>query len=141
MRQINFGMTLSLLLVTTLLSGCASFWKPEKEIVTVTKLIERNIPTVPSPKPVQMNDVKIYVVSPSENFEEFKKEFEAKNGADSYIGQLVSTMNGSTETTFYVLAVYFGSVGISRYRHAVWSGLSADIVGVFASILAVNLLL
>ena len=85
MRQINFGMILSLLLVTTLLSGCASFWKPEKEIVTVTKLVERNIPTVPSPKPVQMNDVKIYVVSPSENFEEFKKEFEAKNGADSYI--------------------------------------------------------
>ena len=85
MRQINFGMILSLLLVTTLLSGCASFYKPEKEIVTVTKLVERNIPTVPSPKPVQMNDVKIYVVSPSENFEEFKKEFEAKNGADSYI--------------------------------------------------------
>ena len=85
MRQINFGMILSLLLVTTILSGCASFWKPEKEIVTVTKLIERNIPTVPSPKPVQMNAVKIYVVSPSENFEEFKKEFEAKNGADSYI--------------------------------------------------------
>ena len=85
MRQINFGMTLSLLLAITLLSGCASFWKPEKEIVTVTKLVERNIPTVPSPKPVQMNDVKIYVVSPSENFEEFKKEFEAKNGADSYI--------------------------------------------------------
>ena len=85
MRQINFGMILSLLLVTTILSGCASFWKPEKQIVTVTKLIERNIPTVPSHKAVQMNDVKIYVVSPSENFEEFKKEFEAKNGADSYI--------------------------------------------------------
>ena len=85
MRQINFGMILSLLLVTTLLSSCASFYKPEKEIVTVTKLVEKNIPTVPSPKPVRMNDVKIYVVSPSENFEEFKKEFEAKNGADSYI--------------------------------------------------------
>ena len=85
MRQINFGMILSLLLVTTILSGCASFWKPEKEIVTVTKLVERNIPTVPHPKQVRMNDVKIYVVSPSENFEEFKKEFEAKNGADSYI--------------------------------------------------------
>ena len=84
MRQINFGMILSLLLVTTLLVG-VSFWKPEKEIVTVTKLVERNIPTVPSPKPVQMNDVKIYVVSPSENFEEFKKRVEAKNGADSYI--------------------------------------------------------
>ena len=78
-------MTLSLLLVTTLLiSGCSTF-KPEKEVVTVTKIVERNIPTIPHPKPVQMNDVKIYVVSPEENFEEFKKEFEAKNGADSYI--------------------------------------------------------
>ena len=85
MRQINFGMTLSLLLATTLLiSGCVGF-KPEKEIVTVTKLVERTIPTVPHPKQVQMNEIKIYVVSPSENFEEFKKEFEAKNGADSYI--------------------------------------------------------
>ena len=86
MRQINFGMTLSLLLATTLLiSGCSSFYKPEKQVVTVTKLVERQIPTVPHPKQVRMNDVKIYVVSPEENFEEFKKEFEAKNGADSYI--------------------------------------------------------
>ena len=86
MRQINYGVTLSLLLVTTLLiSGCSSFYKPEKEVVTVTKLIERQIPTVPHPKQVRMNDVKIYVVSPDENFDEFKKEFEAKNGADSYI--------------------------------------------------------
>ena len=86
MRQINFGVTLSLLLVTTLLiSGCSSFYKPEKEIVTVTKLIERQIPTVPHPKQVQMNEIKIYVVSPEENFEDFKKEFEAKNGVDSYV--------------------------------------------------------
>ena len=85
MRQINFGMTLSLLLATTLLiSGCSTF-KPEKEIVTVTKLVERQIPTVPHPKSVQMNEIKIYVVSPEENFEDFKKEFEAKNGADSYV--------------------------------------------------------
>ena len=85
MRQINFGMTLSLLLAMTLvLSSCSTF-RPEKEIVTVTKLVERNIPTVPHPKSVQMNEIKIYVVSPSENFDEFKKEFEAKNGADSYI--------------------------------------------------------
>jgi hypothetical protein len=40
---------------------------------------------VPGPKSVQLNDISIYVVSPEENFEEFKKEFEAKNGADSYI--------------------------------------------------------
>lgn len=63
------------------------------------------------------------------------------HGPDGYIGNLASTMNGSTETTFYVLAVYFGSVGISRLRHAVWAGLSADVVGVFASVLAVRLLL
>jgi len=86
MRQINYGVTLSLLLVTTLLiSGCSSFYKPEKEIVTVTKLVERQIPTVPHPRQVQMNEIKIYVVSPEENFEDFKKEFEAKNGADSYV--------------------------------------------------------
>ena len=85
MRQINFGMTLSLLLVTTLLiSGCSTF-KPEKQIVTVTKLVEKQIPTVPHPRQVQMNEIKIYVVSPSENFEKFKEEFEKKNGADSYI--------------------------------------------------------
>ena len=85
MRQINYGVTLSLLLATTLLiSGCSTF-KPEKEIVTVTKLVERQIPTVPHPRSVQMNEIKIYVVSPEENFEDFKKEFEAKNGADSYV--------------------------------------------------------
>ena len=87
MRQINFGMTLSLLLATTLLiSGCTGIWsKPEKEIVVETKIIEKNIPIVPHPKQVNLHDVKIYVVSPSENFEEFKKEFEAKNGGDSYV--------------------------------------------------------
>jgi len=63
------------------------------------------------------------------------------NGPDSYVGQLVSTMNGSTETTFYVLAVYFGSIGISNLRHAVPVGLAADLTGVLASVLAVNLLL
>jgi spore maturation protein SpmA len=63
------------------------------------------------------------------------------NGADSYIGNLASTMNGSTETTFYVLAVYFGSVGITRLRHAVPAGLLADAAGVIGSVLAVRLLL
>ena len=59
------------------------------------------------------------------------------HGPDSYIGNLASTMNGATETTFYVLAVYFGSVGVVKLRHAVPAGLSADIIGVFASVLAV----
>lgn len=63
------------------------------------------------------------------------------HGADSYLGNLVSTMNGSTETTFYVLAVYFGSVGVHRVRHAVAAGLAADVTGVIASVVAVRLLL
>ncbi len=63
------------------------------------------------------------------------------HGPDSTIGLLASTMNGSTETTFYVLAVYFGSVGVVRIRHAVWAGLLADLAGVVGSVLAVRLLL
>jgi spore maturation protein SpmB len=63
------------------------------------------------------------------------------HGADSFIGQLASTMSGSTETTFYVLAVYFGAIGVSRTRHAIPAGLAADITGVFASLFAVKLLL
>ena len=87
MRQTNYGMTLSLLLVltaTVLLSSCSSI-RPEPKIITVTEIIERQIPTVPGPKSVQLNDISIYVVSPEENFEEFKKEFEAKNGGDAYV--------------------------------------------------------
>jgi len=56
------------------------------------------------------------------------------HGPDSFIGQLVSTMYGSTETTFYVLAVYFGSVSIKRTRHAVAAGLLADIAGLLAAL-------
>lgn len=55
-------------------------------------------------------------------------------GADSYIGYLSTVLNGSTETTFYVLAVYFGSVGVNRVRHAVVAGLAADIAGLIASV-------
>ncbi len=84
MRQMNFGMILSLLLATLLLSSCSSF-RPDPEIKIVTKIEKTTVPIQPHPKPVQMNDVRIYVVSPSENYEEFKKEFEAKNGGDSYI--------------------------------------------------------
>ncbi|MFH1277042.1 MAG: nucleoside recognition domain-containing protein [Candidatus Eisenbacteria bacterium] len=58
------------------------------------------------------------------------------HGADSFAGRLASVVQGSTETTFYVLAVYFGSVGIKRTRHAVGCGLAADLAGVVAAILA-----
>jgi spore maturation protein SpmA len=56
-------------------------------------------------------------------------------GADSFVGRLASILQGSTETTFYILAVYFGSVGIKRTRHALACGLLADLAGVVAAIL------
>ncbi|HOO23599.1 MAG TPA: nucleoside recognition domain-containing protein [Paludibacteraceae bacterium] len=55
-------------------------------------------------------------------------------GADSFVGRLSCLVQGSTDTTFYILAVYFGSVGISKMRHAVVCGLIADFVGAFAAI-------
>jgi spore maturation protein SpmA len=60
-------------------------------------------------------------------------------GADSFAGRLVSTIQGSTETTFYVLAVYFGSVGIKKTRHAIGCGLAADLAGVIGAILVTYL--
>jgi len=56
------------------------------------------------------------------------------HGADSFAGRLASIVQGSTETTFYVLAVYFGSVGIKKIRHAAACGLAADAAGIFAAI-------
>ena len=61
------------------------------------------------------------------------------HGPDSFIGRLSSTMMGSTETTFYVLAVYFGSVGIKRDRHAVPAALLADLTGIIAAVFICNL--
>ncbi len=55
-------------------------------------------------------------------------------GADSFVGRLSCILQGSTDTTFYILAVYFGSVGISKTRHAVTCGLLADISGSIAAI-------
>jgi spore maturation protein SpmB len=57
-------------------------------------------------------------------------------GPDTYTGFLVSTINGSSETTFYVLAVYFGSVAVKRIRYALACGLAADIAGLIGSIIA-----
>ena len=57
-------------------------------------------------------------------------------GPDSYTGYLVSTLQGSTETTFYVLAVYFGAVQIRRIRYTLAAALTADVAGVVCAILA-----
>lgn len=55
-------------------------------------------------------------------------------GADSFVGRLACVFQGSTDTTFYVIAVYFGSVGIRKTRHAISAGLIADLVGIIAAI-------
>ncbi len=56
------------------------------------------------------------------------------HGADSFIGRVASVVQGSTDTTFYIIAVYFGSVGIKNTRYAITAGLIADFVGIIAAI-------
>ena len=63
----------------------------------------------------------------------------AAHGADSYIGRVAAVMMGSTETTFYTIAVYFGSAGILRTRHTVPAALAADFAGFLAAALTVRL--
>lgn len=61
------------------------------------------------------------------------------HGPDSFLGRLVSTMQGSSDTTFYVLSLYFGAVGVKKYRYAPITGLLADLTTFLASVLFVRL--
>lgn len=61
------------------------------------------------------------------------------HGPDSFIGLLSSVMQGCTDTTFYVITLYFGSVGIKKIRYSLFAGLCADLIGIVASIIIVNL--
>lgn len=61
-------------------------------------------------------------------------------GPDGYLGMLASFIQGSTDTTFYVITLYFGSVGIKKIRYALWVGLCADLFGIVASIILANFL-
>ena len=62
------------------------------------------------------------------------------HGPDSFIGLLGSVMQGCTDTTFYVISLYFGSIGIKKIRYSLFAGLCADLIGIVASIVIVNLL-
>jgi spore maturation protein B len=62
------------------------------------------------------------------------------HGPDSFIGRLASTLYGSSETTFYVVAVYFGAVGIKKTRHAIPGGLLGDLAGVLAALFICKLM-
>ena len=83
----NYLTISSLLLLTLLLSSCGYLRKPEKEIVVQTVEVQKNIPVQPRPKPVDMNDVKFYVVT-DENYEEFKEKFMKTN--NDYVFYVVS---------------------------------------------------
>jgi len=78
MVQRNYLTISSLLLLTLLLSSCGYLRKPEKEIVVQTVEVQKVIPIQPQPKPIDMTDVKFYVVT-EENYDEFKEKFMKRN--------------------------------------------------------------
>lgn len=65
-------------------------------------------------------------------------ELASKHGADDFLTKLAAIMVGSSETTFYVLTVYFGSVGIKKFRYALLTGIIADVTGILLSIWAAH---
>jgi len=67
-------------------------------------------------------------------------ELMKQHGPDSFIGRLASTFYGSSETTFYVVAVYFGAVGIKKTRHSIPAGLLGDLAGVLAALFICKLI-
>ena len=87
MGLINYLTVSSLLLLTLLLSSCGYIRKPEKEIVVKTVEVQKIVPIQPQPKPVDMIDVKFYVVT-EENYEEFKEKFMKTN--NDYVFYAVS---------------------------------------------------
>lgn len=62
------------------------------------------------------------------------------SGPDSFIGTLASVLQGTTDTTIYILALYFGSIGIKKIRHALWLGLLVDLIGIISAIIIVSLM-
>ena len=89
MGLINYLTVSSLLLLTLLLSSCGYIRKPEKEIIVKTVEVQKVIPVQPRPKPIDMTDVKFYVVT-EENYEEFKEKF----------------MKTNNDFVFYVVSVH-----------------------------------
>lgn len=69
-------------------------------------------------------------------FADILKQF----GPDSYIGKMASILMGSTETIFYTITVYFGSVGIKKVRHTIWAAVLADLVAIIMTVFITNLM-
>lgn len=66
-------------------------------------------------------------------------ELSQTHGPDSFIGRLAATMQGSTDTTLYILTVYFGAIGIKKMRYALKVGLLADLVGIISAVIVVKI--
>ena len=62
-----------------------------------------------------------------------------KYGVDTFLGKLASVMQGSTDTTIYILTIYFGVIGIKKIKYAMWVGLISDLVGFIISFIVVSL--
>ena len=62
-----------------------------------------------------------------------------KYGPDSFVGLLGSVIQGCTDTTFYIITLYFGSIGIKKIRYSMFAALFADLIGIIASVVVVNL--
>ncbi len=96
------------------------------KLFAVFGIDDRSIPALPTAlmKPLSGSGARGMMVDAMETY-----------GADSFVGRLASTFQGATDTTFYILALYFGSVGVRKTRHAIALGLFADFVGVVAAII------
>jgi len=95
------------------------------QLFAVFGIDDRTIPALPTAlmKPLSGSGARGMMVDAMETY-----------GADSFVGRLASTFQGATDTTFYVLALYFGSVGVRKTRHAISMGLLADAASVAAAI-------
>jgi len=68
-------------------------------------------------------------------------EIFSKYGVDSFLGKLASTLQGCTDTTFYIISLYFGIVGIKKIKYSLYVGLLADLIGIISSVIIVRLIL
>lgn len=64
----------------------------------------------------------------------------SRYGVDSFLGHLASTIQGCTDTTLYILSLYFGTIGIKKIKYSLFAGLLVDLIGIISSIIIVNIL-
>ena len=116
---------INIFLKSNLLSTIINFIKPILEFIG----IPHQILPMALIRPISGSSSLVFLNSIFENF-----------GPDSFLGRLGSVIQGSTDTTFYIITLYFGCIGIKKIRYALWAGLFADLIGIISSILIVKFL-